>query len=80
MSVCVGFLWACFVLCVFCGVGGGLFIYPFPLKVQACSPWDQRSAAQFRIPGQVGATEISKNVLVEKHKWNNNNNNNNNNK
>ena len=33
---------------------------------------------QFRIPGQVGAAEISKNVLVEKHKWNNNNNNNNN--
>ena len=31
---------------------------------------------QFRIPGQVGA-EISKNLLVEKHKCNNNNNNNN---
>ena len=34
------------------GEGGGLFTFPYPLKVPACPPRDQRPALRSRVSGQ----------------------------
>ena len=40
-------------VCVWRGGGGGLFTCPYPLKVQARPPRDQRLATQSRVSGQL---------------------------
>ena len=36
------------------GGGAGLFTCPYPLKVQACPPRDQRLATRSRVSGREG--------------------------
>ena len=35
------------------GVGEGLLTWPYPLKVQACPPRDQRRALRSKVSGQI---------------------------